>query len=207
MTHHPETTCPLRHLAGTAIALRGNDINTDVMMPARFLKAITFAGLEKHVFANDRRARRHEGDLHPFDDPARQGARILVVNRNFGCGSSREHAPEGLRRWGIAAVVGESFGEIFADNCLAIGVPCLRVSEADAQQLQEAADADCTRLFSVDLEERTIRSGNIVVPVALPDGARARFLAGTWDATPVLLRAGENIERVAAQLPYLNGWT
>ena len=205
MTHHPETTVPLRHLAGTAIALRGNDINTDVMMPARFLKAITFVGLEKHVFANDRRAR-YEGDLHAFDDPARQGARILVVNRNFGCGSSREHAPEGLRRWGIAAVVGESFGEIFADNCLAIGVPCLRVSEADAQQLQEAADADATRLFSVDLEERTIRSGNIVVPVALPDGARARFLAGTWDATPVLLRAGDNIERVAAQLPYLNGW-
>jgi 3-isopropylmalate/(R)-2-methylmalate dehydratase small subunit len=207
MTHHPETTGPLRHLAGTAIALRGNDINTDLMMPQRFLKATTFAGLEKHVFANERRARRQEGDLHPFDDPARQGARILVVNRNFGYGSSREHAPQGLRRWGIAAVVGESFGEIFAANCLAIGVPCLCVSEADAQQLQEAADADATRLFSVDLEERTIRSGNLVVPVALPDGARARFLAGTWDATPVLLRAGENIERVAAQLPYLNGWT
>jgi 3-isopropylmalate/(R)-2-methylmalate dehydratase small subunit len=206
MTDQSTTIGPLRHLAGTAIALRGNDINTDRIMPARFLKAITFAGLEEHVFANERRALRERGNLHPFDDPRHRGGRILLVNRNFGCGSSREHAPQALHRWGIMAVVGESFGEIFAGNCLAVGMPCLCVTEETAMRLQDAAEADGSRLFAIDLEEKTMRSGDIVVPVALPDGARAQFLEGTWDSTPVLLAAGENIERVASRLPYLNDW-
>lgn len=206
MTDQSTAIGSLRHLAGTAIALHGNDIDTDRIIPARFLKAITFAGLEKYVFADERRALRERGDLHPFDDPLHRGGRILLVNRNFGCGSSREHAPQALHRWGIMAVVGESFGEIFAANCLAIGMPCLRVTEGAAMRLQDAAEADDSRLFAVDLEQKTMRSRDIVVPVALPDGARAQFLEGTWDGTSVLLGAGENIEHVASRLPYLNGW-
>ncbi len=193
-------------VAGAAIALRGNDIDTDRIIPARFLKGVSFTGLEQHVFADERRAMRERGSVHAFDDPAHRSARILVVNKNFGCGSSREHAPQALRRRGIAAVVGESFGEIFAGNCVAIGVPCLRVTEGDAALLQEAAEGDGARVFTVDLEEKTIRSGNLVVPVDLPDGARAQLLDGTWDATSALLAAGADIERTATRLPYLNGW-
>jgi 3-isopropylmalate/(R)-2-methylmalate dehydratase small subunit len=206
MTDASSTAVQRRRLAGNAIALRGNDIDTDRIIPARFLKGVSFAGLEQYVFADERRAARERGVMHPFDTLEHRDARILVVNKNFGCGSSREHAPQALRRWGIAAVVGESFGEIFAGNCVAIGVPCLRVSEADATLLQEAADGDGARTFTVDLEEKTIRSGNLVVPVELPEGARVQFLDGTWDATQALLAAGTAIERTAARLPYLNDW-
>ena len=206
MTDASMTAGPRRQLTGAAIALRGNDIDTDRIIPARFLKGVSFAGLEAHVFADERRAARGRSSLHAFDDPRHREARILVVNKNFGCGSSREHAPQALRRWGITAVVGESFGEIFAGNCVAIGVPCLRVTEGDAALLQEAAEGDGARMFMVDLEDKTIRSGNLLVPVDLPDGARAQFLDGLWDATSVLLAAGAQIDRTAARLPYLNGW-
>ena len=168
-------TGPLRQIAGTAIALRGNDIDTDRIMPARFLKAITFADLERHVFADERRAWRERGDLHPFDNPGHQGASILLVNRNFGCGSSREHAPQGLRRWGIRAVVGESFGEIFAANCLAVGVPCLGVAGDVAMLLQDAAEADCFRLFALDLEQKTLRSATILSQSRCPKGRAHGF--------------------------------
>jgi 3-isopropylmalate/(R)-2-methylmalate dehydratase small subunit len=130
----------------------------------------------------------------------------LLVNKNFGCGSSREHAPQALHRWGVAAVVGESFGEIFAGNCAAIGMPCLRVAADDLARLQDAAEGDSARLFAIDLGEKTIRSGNLVAAVELPETARLQFLDGTWDATAVLLEAGEAIERTAMHLPYLNGW-
>jgi len=139
--------------------------------------------------------------MHPFDDPGRRGANISLTNRNFGCGSSREHAAQALWRWGIAVVVGESFGEIFADNCVAIGVPCLRVAREDIARLQDAGDVDGWRQFAVDLEEKTIRSGDLVVDIDVSDGARVRLCDGTWDATTVLLEASEAIERTASRLP------
>jgi 3-isopropylmalate/(R)-2-methylmalate dehydratase small subunit len=206
MTERSVATAVRRHLDGAAISLRGDDIDTDQIIPARFLKGVTFAGLGKHAFADARQAVRDRSGLHPFDDPERQAARILLVNKNFGCGSSREHAPQALRRWGITAVVGESFGEIFAGNCVAMGMPCLRVAEDDLARLQEAAEGDSCRLFAVDLDDKTIGSGNLVVTVELPEAARMQFLDGTWDATAALLEAGEAIERTASQLPYLNGW-
>jgi 3-isopropylmalate/(R)-2-methylmalate dehydratase small subunit len=206
MTETSTTAAARQHLEGAAIALRPDDIDTDQIIPARFLKGVTFAGLGAHAFADARRAARDRGALHPFDDPRRQGARVLLVNKNFGCGSSREHAPQALHRWGVAAVVGESFGEIFAGNCAAIGMPCLRVAADDLARLQDAAEGDSARLFAIDLGEKTIRSGNLVAAVELPETARLQFLDGTWDATAVLLEAGEAIERTALHLPYLNGW-
>ena len=205
MAAPPATPPARRHIAGTAVSLRGNDIDTDRIIPGRFLKAVSFAGLEQHVFADERSARRDSADPHPFDDPTRRAASLLLVEKNFGCGSSREHAPQALRRWGITAVIGESFGEIFAGNCLALGVPCLRVTPADAACLRDAGESDAARRFAIDLEEKTIRSGNLVVAVELPEGARAQLLDGSWDATSTLLAAGGAIERVASLLPYLNG--
>jgi 3-isopropylmalate/(R)-2-methylmalate dehydratase small subunit len=206
MTDQPATMGPRRNLAGTAIVLRGEDIDTDQIIPARFLKGVTFADLGQHAFADARRALRDRGDLHPFDVPTRRSARVLLVNRNFGCGSSREHAAQALRRWGIAAVVGESFGEIFAGNCLALGVPCLRVTRDAIADLQDLAEADSSRSFVIDLEESMIRTGNLAVVVEQPEGARLRLLDGSWDATAFLLNAGDAIERAASRLPYLNGW-
>jgi 3-isopropylmalate/(R)-2-methylmalate dehydratase small subunit len=206
MTDPSVIPAALRHIAGTVVSLGGNDIDTDRIIPGRFLKTVSFAGLEQHVFADERRARRDRGDPHPFDDPLRRGASLLVVEKNFGCGSSREHAPQALRRWGIAAVIGESFGEIFAGNCVALGLPCLRVTATDAARLRDAAASDAARRFAIDLEEKTIRSGNLVVSVELPEGARAQLLDGSWDATSTLLAAGGSIERAASLLPYLNGW-
>ena len=206
MTDPIATSGPRRRLAGTALALRGDDIDTDQIIPGRFLRGTTFVGLGEHVFADSRRACRDRGEIHPFDDPERRGANILLTNRNFGCGSSREHAAQALWRWGIAVVVAESFGEIFADNCVAIGVPCLRVARDDIARLQNAGDVDGSRQFAVDLEEKTIRSGNLVVDIDVSEGARVRLCDGTWDATTILLEAGEAIERTASQLPYLHGW-
>jgi 3-isopropylmalate/(R)-2-methylmalate dehydratase small subunit len=207
MTERPAAAAVRQHLEGAAISLRGDDIDTDQIIPARFLKGITSGGLGEHAFADARQAARERGGLHPLDDLERQAARILLVNKNFGCGSSREHAPQALHRRGFTAVVGVSFGEIFAANCVAIGMPCVRVAEDDLARLQDAAEGDSSRLFAIDLDEKTIRSGNLVVPVELPEAARMQFLGGTWDATAALLEAGPAIERTASHLPYLNGWS
>ncbi len=207
--HHGRSTRPLRPRCGISLAPPCRSAATTstptASSPDASSRAVSFAGLEQHVFADERSARRDGGDPHPFDDPKRRAASLLLVEKNFGCGSSREHAPQALRRWGITAMIGESFGEIFAGNCLALGVPCLRVTPADAACLRDAGESDAARRFAIDLEEKTIRSGNLVVAVELPERARAQLLDGSWDATSTLLAAGGAIERVASLLPYLNG--
>ncbi len=135
LTSTPFPRGAIRHCRGRGVAVIGDDIDTDRVIPARFLKCVSFEGLGAGAFADDRSER--SGD-HPFDRPHHQGASILVVNRNFGCGSSREHAPQALMRWGIRAVIGESFAEIFFGNCLALGIPCLTASHPDVAALQEA---------------------------------------------------------------------
>jgi len=189
-------------VTGTAIVLPGNDIDTDRIMPARFLKSITFAGLESHVFQDDRHEASSRGLVHAFDDPARRQARVLLAGVNFGCGSSREHAPQGLSRWGIRAVVAESFAEIFSGNSLMIGLPCVTVSPTDAASLRAAA-ADAGLEFTVDLESRTIRAGALSVPCALPDSTRDALMSGAWDATALLLENYSDVTRTAERLPYL----
>jgi len=195
-------------ISGKAIAVAGNDIDTDRIIPARFLRAVTFDGLGAHAFEDDRKQLKLAGKTHPFDDPARASAEVLVVGRNFGCGSSREHAPQALMRWGkgLRAVVGESFAEIFFGNCVALGIPCLTVSAADSAKVMEAVAADPTLVLEVDLGKQELRFGGDRVAANLPDGPREQLRSGRWDTTAELLEAKPQIERTASALPYLRGF-
>jgi 3-isopropylmalate/(R)-2-methylmalate dehydratase small subunit len=196
-------------ISGTAMTVRGNDIDTDRIIPARFLTSIVFEGLGAHVFADDRRLKLGQGKIHPFDEPSFAGAELLLVNKNFGCGSSREHAPQALMRWGkgIKAVVGESFAEIFFANCLALGIPCATVDEASMRLLMAANEADPRAQVRLDLEQATIRLGERSLSVHIPEGARQALLSGGWDTTAELLSAEESIARTGAGLPYWDHWT
>lgn len=190
----------VQSIAGRGIPLTGNDIDTDRIIPARFLRCITFEGLGAHAFADDRTQR--AGD-HPFDQAQYQGAEILVVNRNFGCGSSREHAPQALAKWGITALVGESFAEIFFGNCVAMGIPCVTATTEDVLALQEAIAQDPQATVTVDLAALTATCGTVQIPGDMGDGPRQMFLSGTWDACGQLVAQAEQIKATAAKLPYL----
>jgi 3-isopropylmalate/(R)-2-methylmalate dehydratase small subunit len=141
-----------------------------------------------------------------MSNPAYSGSTILLVNANFGCGSSREHAPQAIRRWGIQAVVGESFSEIFFGNSVALGLPCLTASHADVARLMTLVERAPSTVLSLDIEGETITGGDVTAAVTLPPAARESFLEGTWDATGMLLERFEEVEAVAARLPYVNGW-
>ena len=193
-------------VSGRAIAVPGSDIDTDRIMPARFLKAVTFDGLEAHLFEDDRREAASRGLTHPFDNPARQGARVLLVGSNFGCGSSREHAPQALVRWGIRAVVGESFAEIFFGNSLMLGLPCVRVSLRDLARLNAVAAGDATAEFVVDLEALTATAESVAANAVMPAAAREALISGAWDATGLLLADYDQVQKAAARLPYIVGF-
>lgn len=195
-------------LKGRGIAVRGNDIDTDRIIPARFLKTVTFDGLGDHAFEDDRLGLKEEGKLHPYDDPRFSEATILLVNKNFGCGSSREHAPQAIARWGkgTVAVIGESFAEIFYGNCQSLGVPCPLVDSQTIETLMSAVEQDPTVELTIDLQERVIRLGEQSFPLSIPDGPLQAFLEGTWDSTGELFSAKEAILATKARLPYTSGY-
>ncbi len=188
-------------IEGRACVLRGNDIDTDRIIPARYLRAITFDGLGEHAFEDDRI--QAKGD-HPFDDERFAGASLLIVGANFGCGSSREHAPQALMRSGFRAFIGESFAEIFAGNCTALGLPYAMLDADDLAALMDAVVLDPEQPVLLDLEARTVSSRAGTVAAKIPDGVRRQLLEGSWNATRVLLDAGEAIEATSARIPYLN---
>jgi len=196
------------HITGKAVVLPGNDIDTDRIIPARFLRCVTFDGLGEHAFEDDRKQLKQAGQLHAFDDPARREAEILVVGRNFGCGSSREHAPQALMRWGkgIRAVVGESFAEIFFGNCVALGVPCVVLAAADLQSLAKAVQNDASLAVSIDLTRAQVRFGPSSVAASMADAPREQLASGKWDTTGELLEDVGRIRQTAAALPYFAGW-
>jgi 3-isopropylmalate/(R)-2-methylmalate dehydratase small subunit len=193
-------------IEGRALPLRGNDIDTDRIIPARYLKTVRFEGLEQHVFEDDRLALKGGPAPHPFDVPAYQGASILVANRNFGCGSSREHAPQALQRWGIRAILAESFSEIFFGNSLALGMPCLTLEQGDVETLLASIEDDPSRRLVVSISALTVDAGGLLLRAHLPSGAHQALVNGTWDATGLLLAQFEDVQRIADRLPYVQGF-
>lgn len=191
---------------GRGIAVRGNDIDTDQIIPARYMKVVTFEGLGEYAFHDQRIGQ--DGSLkdHPFNDPRFQGASILLVNKNFGCGSSREHAPQALARWGIEAVVGESFAEIFAGNCVAMGVPTVTLSESDVAELMDRVESRPETELSLDIRAGVLHADDRDYAVEMPPAYRSALIAGTWDSTSVLLAGLDEIRETAARLPYLAGF-
>jgi 3-isopropylmalate/(R)-2-methylmalate dehydratase small subunit len=193
-------------IAGRALPMRGEDIDTDRIMPARFLKAITFEGLEQHLFEDDRLAATRAGQVHPFDEPGFQGASILLVNRNFGSGSSREHAPQGLRRSGIRAIIGESFAEIFFGNSLMIGLACVTAAPGDIAALMALVEGDPLTTLRIDLRAGRCVAGSLEVPVSTPVNVRDALMTGAWDTTGLLMERYDEVNTTAAKLPYLTGF-
>ena len=195
-------------ITGRGVPVRGNDIDTDRIIPARFLKTVVFDGLGEHAFEDDRRQLREAGKTHPFDEPKYQGARVLFVNKNFGCGSSREHAPQAIVRWGkgIAAIIGESFAEIFFGNCVSLGLPCVTVDAKTADALQSAVEKDPGVELRVDLASKTVIAGDRSYPFTMPDGPRMQLMEGRWDSTAELVGNREQIKATAARVPYFNGF-
>ena len=195
-------------IEGSAVPVRGDDIDTDRIIPARYLRTVTFTGLGQHAFEDDRIDLTKAGKQHPFDMPSFAGARILLANKNFGCGSSREHAPQALMRWGqgISAIVAESFAEIFHANCFSLGIPCVKVDEATCRALMMAAEEQPDLVFRIHLENSTLEAGPRRVNFEMPAGVRQRFLEGSWDSTAELLGNLPQIRKTAAQLPYMRGF-
>ena len=192
----------IRMVTGRGLPIRGDDIDTDRIMPARFLKAVSFEGLERHLFEDDRAA----DPAHPFNDPHYAGAAILIVNKNFGCGSSREHAPQGLFRFGIRAIVGESFSEIFQGNASMIGLPCFSADHASVERLQAAIEHSPAVALEADVAAGIVRAGDIAIQASLPPALRDGFVSGQWNLTAMLLDRFDDVRLTAERLPYLTAF-
>jgi 3-isopropylmalate/(R)-2-methylmalate dehydratase small subunit len=196
------TMLKIETVSGTAVPLLLDDIDTDRIIPARYLRCVTFDGLGEHAFEDDRQ----QDSRHPFDDPRFQGGRVLVAGRNFGCGSSREHAPQSLMRWGIQAIVAESFAEIFFGNCTSLGIPCVCASRADLEKLVAAIQADPKLVVAVDLVASEVRFGAQSAKFTMVESARGSLVSGQWDFLGQLLDNKPGIAATAARVPYLNGF-
>lgn len=191
-------------VSGTGIPIRGNDIDTDQIIPARFLKVITFDGLGEFAFFDQRFDDDDEQKDHPMNEDRYRDASVMVVNANFGCGSSREHAPQALMRWGIDALVGESFAEIFAGNCLALGIPTVTADHETVTTIQDWAEANPDDEIEVDVEGETVRYGDNEVTVEVEDAQRKALVDGVWDTTALMKSNSEVVAETAASLPYLD---
>ena len=189
-------------VSGSGVPLLLDDIDTDRIIPARFLRCVTFDGIGEHAFEDDR----EQDPNHPFNQDRFQNAGILVSGRNFGCGSSREHAPQSLMRWGVKAVVAESFAEIFFGNCTSLGIPAVCASRDDLTKLAAAIEADPTLEFTLDLNALTLSFGGETVSVTMPDSAHSALTSGQFDALAQLLARKDDIAATASKLPYLKSF-
>jgi len=192
------------YVEGSGVPIRGNDIDTDQIIPARFMKVVTFDGLGEFAFFDLRFDDDDQEKAHTFNEERFQDASVMVVNANFGCGSSREHAPQALMRWGIDAIIGESFAEIFAGNCLALGIPTVTADHETINELQQWVDDNPDGKLEVDVAAETVRYGDESASVSVDDAQRQALVEGIWDTT-ALMKANRNaIDETAASLPYVD---
>src|SRR3990172_8508804 len=193
-------------VSGTGIAVRGNDIDTDRIIPARYLKEITFARMGEYPFYDERFDSEGKPKPHPFNDPKYREASILFVNKNFGCGSSREHAPQALFRFGIHAIVGESFAAIFAGNCVMMGMPTVTVTSVEIEELMKAVESNPQVIVSLDLEKKSLSCRERQIRFDIPDSYRSALMTGSWDCTSMLHANLDKAKKAAAKLPYMTGF-
>jgi 3-isopropylmalate/(R)-2-methylmalate dehydratase small subunit len=191
-------------IEGTAVHIAGDDIDTDRIIPARFMLSVTFEGLGEHVFCDERFTEKGKLKEHPLNDPAYQGATILLVHKNFGCGSSREHAPQALKRFGFKAFIGESFAEIFISNCTALGMPAVTISAEALGKLIGSINSDPKTLIRMDLLKKEVYLKGMSFPLSIPESARLAFVEGTWDTLNQMLLNRDLIQSKLKSLPYLN---
>ena len=189
--------------SGRGVYVPGDDLDTDRVIPARFMKCITFDGLGEFAFFDARAAATAEGQTHPLDDARFTGASILFSGSNFGCGSSREHAPQALYRFGIRAVIAESFAEIFFGNSITLGMPCAVMSGQDIRAVAQIIETDPEALITLDLLEGKLSIADMDFPATLPPHAQEALVTGKWDAIADLLEGIEDVRTCAAKLPYM----
>jgi 3-isopropylmalate/(R)-2-methylmalate dehydratase small subunit len=189
-------------IKGRAVPIRGEDIDTDRIIPARFMKSITFEGLGQYLFYDERFDEAGNPKPHPLNDPRYQGATILLVESGFGSGSSREHAPQAIKRAGFRAIIGESFAEIFFGNATAIGLPCVSLAPEDLSVLFQAVEANPELEVEIDLVNKEVRFGGRTAPLFIREEAREALVEGLWDPIGELLEAGELLDEFDRKLPY-----
>ena len=196
----------ITQVSGTAVPIRGNDIDTDRIIPARYLKEVTFARMGEYPFFDERYDASGRKKDHPFNDPEYKGASVLFVNKNFGCGSSREHAPQALNRFGINVIVGESFAAIFAGNCTIMGVPTVTVGAKEIGQLMKTVEENPRTEYTIDLETKTLSYGNQKIAIDLPESYRRALTTGSWDSTALLRANLDQVKKTSSKLPYISGF-
>ncbi|EMA45124.1 3-isopropylmalate dehydratase small subunit [Halococcus saccharolyticus] len=194
----------VEHVSGTGVPIRGNDIDTDQIIPARFMKVVTFDGLGQFAFFDQRFDDDDELKDHPMNEERFQEASVMAVNANFGCGSSREHAPQALQRWGIDALVGESFAEIFAGNCLALGIPTVTADSEAIADLQKFVEDHPDAMIDVDVAAETVRYGDREIDVTVDDAQRTALVDGEWDTTALMRSNAGVVDETARALPYVD---
>ncbi len=191
---------------GPGILLRGNDIDTDRIIPARFLKCVTFEGIGEYAFEDDIKGLAAKGEIHPFADERFTNGAILVANKNFGCGSSREHAPQSLKRWGIRGIIAESYSEIFHGNCVSLALPCFTANHDTCAKLQDVIEAEPNAELTLSVAKATITCGDETIQLEIQSGAQGQFLDGSWDARAGLLENLDKVRDVVSRLPYVTNY-
>ena len=193
----------ITQVAGRGVYVPGNDIDTDRIIPARFMKCVTFDGLGEYLFFDVRKNADGTDKPHPLNDPRFKGATVLLSGANFGCGSSREHAPQAIQKYGFRAVVAENFAEIFFGNCTTLGIPCASAKREDIAKIAAAIEKNPQTEVVVDVAKQQIRFGDESVPATIRDTARDALVNGRWDAIGELLEGLPSVKSTAAKLPYM----
>lgn len=194
----------ITHVSGRGVYVPGDDVDTDRIIPARFMKCVTFDGLGQYFFYDVRFDEREQPRKHNLNDARFAGASVLIGGRNFGCGSSREHAPQAIAKAGFRAVIAEGFAEIFFGNSTTLGLPCVILSSDDIRKLTALVEAEPQTAITVDLEAQVVRAGDLSLPLTIKPAAREALTTGQWDPIGALIEGKQDVERTAGELPYLH---